>query len=78
MFFGFIGIVELALGLILIPLCLLSFVFWIWMLIHAIRNDGLSDTQKLIWVVVIVFTHFVGALIYLFVGLPKRRISTSA
>ena len=78
MFFGFIGIAEMFLTLLLLPLCLLSFVFWIWMLIHAIKNDGLSDTEKLIWVVVIVFTHFIGALIYMFVGRPKRRISASA
>ena len=78
MFFGFIGIAEMFLTLLLLPLCLLSFVFWIWMLIHAIKNDGLSDTEKLIWVVVIVFTHFIGALIYMFVGRPKRRISAGA
>ena len=78
MVLGFIGIGELFAMLFLLPLCLLSFAFWIWMLIHAIKNDGLSDTEKLIWVIVIVFTHFIGALIYFFVGRPRRRISASA
>ena len=48
-------------------------VFWIWMLIHAISNKGVTDNEKLIWVLVIVFTHFIGALIYFFVGRPKQN-----
>ncbi len=78
MHLGFIGlgIVELFLALILAPLCLLTFVFWIWMLVHAITNTGLTDVEKLIWVIVLLFTHFIGALIYFFVGRPKRKIAS--
>ncbi len=50
---------------------LAAFVFWIWMLVHAITNKALTDTEKIVWVIVIVFTHFIGALIYFFVGRPK-------
>jgi hypothetical protein len=57
--------------LVLAPLAVLSMVFWIWMLIHAIQNKGLTDTEKIIWVLVIVFLHVLGALIYFFVGRPK-------
>ena len=57
--------------LVLAPLTVLSMVFWIWMLIHAIQNKGLTDTEKIIWVLVIVFLHLLGALIYFFVGRPK-------
>lgn len=45
-----------------------SFVLWLYALIDAIKNPRLSDQQRLIWVLVIVFTHFIGALIYLVVG----------
>jgi hypothetical protein len=47
------------------------FAFWIWMLIHAITNKGLTDVEKLIWVLVVIFLHALGALIYFFVGKPK-------
>ena len=72
---GFIGlgILEFFLVLFLAPLALLAFAFWIWMLVHAITNNGLTDIEKLIWVIVILFTHFIGAVIYFFVGRPKRR-----
>jgi hypothetical protein len=74
-FIGF-GILELFLVLFLAPLAVLTFAFWIWMLVHAITNNGLTDIEKLIWVIVILFTHFIGAAIYFFVGRPKRRTAS--
>jgi hypothetical protein len=78
MHLGFIGlgILEFFLVLFLAPLALLTFAFWIWMLVHAISNNGLTDIEKLIWVIVILFTHFIGAAIYFFAGRPKRRTAT--
>jgi hypothetical protein len=78
MHLGFIGlgILEFFLVLFLAPLALLAFAFWIWMLVHAITNNGLTDIEKLIWVIVILFTHFIGAVIYFFVGRPKRRMAS--
>ena len=78
MHLGFIGlgILEFFLVLFLAPLALLAFAFWIWMLVHAITNNGLTDIEKLIWVIVILFTHFIGAAIYFFVGRPKRRMAS--
>ncbi len=60
---------------LLLPLLLVGlvmFAFWIWMLVDALTNQGLDSNEKLIWTVVIVFTHFIGALIYFFIGRPKR------
>ncbi len=68
-----LGIGGLFLAVLLAPLCLLSFIFWIWMLVHAISNNALSDMEKLIWVMVMIFTHFLGAAIYFFVRRPKQR-----
>ncbi len=58
--------------LFIFPFVLLTFVFWIWMLIDCIKSD-LRDTDKLLWVLIIFFFHFLGALIYLiFVKLNKN------
>ncbi|MBI3878493.1 MAG: PLDc_N domain-containing protein [Verrucomicrobia bacterium] len=46
--------------------------FWVWMLVDCIRNPRLTDQQRLIWVPVIVFTHWLGALIYLLAGRNPR------
>jgi hypothetical protein len=63
--FGLLAILVMA------AIALALFAFWIWMLIHAITNKGLTDTEKIIWVLVVLFLHFLGALIYFFVGRPK-------
>ncbi len=72
------GEIVLILGLCLFaPLAVLSFVFWIWMLIHAVTNKGLGDGEKVAWVLVILFLHFIGALIYFFAGRPKQRLGAA-
>jgi hypothetical protein len=58
---GFLSILGLA-------LC----VFWIWMLVSAIQNKGLTDNERLIWILLIIFTHFIGSLLYFLIGHPKR------
>jgi hypothetical protein len=50
----------------------LSTVFWIWMLVHSIRNENIGGNEKIAWVVAIALTHFLGALIYFFAGRTRR------
>lgn len=47
-------------------------IFWVWMLIDAIQNEPSEGNDKLIWVLVLLFTHMIGALIYFFVRKSKR------
>jgi hypothetical protein len=67
------GIIGLFLILFLATIGLLLFAFWIWMLIDAIQNKGLTDGEKVGWVLAVVFLHFLGALLYFFIGHPKRN-----
>lgn len=66
-------LVLMLLMLFLIPLGIALFVFWIWMLISAIQNKGLAEGEKIAWVLVIALLHFLGALLYFFIGHPKRK-----
>jgi hypothetical protein len=59
--------------LLIIPLSLAVMAFWIWMLVDAAQNKGLSDGEKVAWVLIIALVHFLGALIYFFVGRPKAK-----
>ena len=68
------GIIGLFLILFLVTVGLLVFAFWIWMLIDAIQNKGLTDGEKVGWVLATVFLHFIGALLYFFIGRPKRKM----
>jgi len=66
--------VLLILAVLVIPLVVALFAFWVWMLVHAIQNKGLSDGEKVGWVVAIALVHFLGALLYFFIGRPKGKL----
>lgn len=68
------GIGLLALLGLFVPLGIAAFAFWIWMLIHAAQNKGLTEGEKVAWVLIIALVHFLGALIYFFVGRPKANL----
>jgi hypothetical protein len=55
-------------GFFFLVLVVLSFVFWIWMLVDAIKNPKLDGTQRVVWVLVVLFLHVLGATIYYFAG----------
>jgi len=42
--------------------------FWLWALVDCLQRDFEEPSQKVLWVLVIVFVHFVGALLYVFMG----------
>ena len=66
-----VSIVGLLMVGAMVLIGLACLVFWVWMLIHALTNPGLSGTEKLAWVLVVLFVNTLGALIYFFVGRPK-------
>ena len=77
MIVGFLGGLE---GLLLFLfgglISLVLFAFWIWMLIDCLTNGGIAGSEKIAWVIVVVLLPLVGSLIYLFVGRPKRRMTS--
>ena len=44
---------------------LVTSIFWLWMLVDCLTKRRLPDNEKLIWVVVLLFSHVVGAVLYL-------------
>ena len=66
------GLFSLFMLFIIAVVALVACVFWIWMLISAVVNKGLNDGEKIGWVLVVLFLHFIGAIIYFFIGRPKR------
>jgi len=49
---------------------IVTFLLWIWSLIHCIKNRYLSDNNRIIGVVLIVLLGLIGSLVYLF--LPRE------
>ena len=67
---------ELVVGLIFITamggIGVLGTIFWIWMLIDCAKNEPREGNDRVLWVLIIALTHFVGALIYYFARRPER------
>jgi hypothetical protein len=64
--FGFNGwsLSLMSIGLFGVLFWAVSAIFWIWMLIDCVTNDFRRDTDKIVWILVIIFLHVLGALIY--------------
>ena len=50
---------------------MLGSLFWLWMLVECALKEP-NTIEKLIWVIIIVVTHWLGAVIYFFARRPKR------
>ena len=48
-------------------------VFWIWMLIDCVLNRAIKQGPKTLWIVFILLSHWIGALIYFFTGRRLRN-----
>lgn len=54
---------------------LLSFVFWIWILIDCAKNETDIGNTRLIWVIIIFFNLYRGSFfLYYFIRRPKRLL----
>ena len=71
---AFLGPSEvMVLAFLVFPL---GFAFWVWMLVDCVRNPRLTDTERLIWAIVICLAHLLGALIYFFAGRRHSKTQT--
>ena len=53
-------------------LALLGFLFWLWMLVDCATKESDQGNTKIVWIIIIVFTNFIGAVIYFFVQRRQR------
>ena len=56
---AFMGLIGLA-----------SVAFWIWALVDCINNK--TDNDRILWVLVIIFVHTLGAILYVIFGRNSR------
>jgi len=55
------------LWLAMIALAILAFVFWIFMIIDVAKRKFKDETEKIVWILVVVLAGIIGAIIYYFV-----------
>lgn len=66
------GIFKLFWVLGMMTFGVLGTAFWIWMLIDCAKNEPRKGNDRIVWILVIALTHWIGAAIYFFVRRPER------
>ena len=67
---GSLGLGEVFFLLIAL-IGLAASVFWVWMIIDCATKEPAEGNDKLVWILIIVFTHWVGSPIYYFIRRPQ-------
>jgi hypothetical protein len=47
-------------------------ILWVWMIVDCATKEPSEGNDKIVWILVILLTHCIGALIYLLARRPKR------
>jgi cytochrome c oxidase assembly factor CtaG len=47
-------------------------IFWTVMIIECATKEPDTGNTKIVWIIIVVFTHIIGACIYYFVRRPER------
>jgi cytochrome c oxidase assembly factor CtaG len=58
--------------LIAVTLFILGSLFWLWMLVDCPMKESSDGSDKLVWIIIIIFTHFIGAVAYFLFRRPQR------
>ncbi|MCL5018701.1 MAG: PLDc N-terminal domain-containing protein [Candidatus Pacearchaeota archaeon] len=67
--FGILSVIGLILSAIV---SIFFFVFWIFMIVDCVKRKFKNDTERIVWLLVVIFAGIVGALIYYFVVKSKK------
>ena len=77
--FDFMGMrgfgLFMGLGVVVLIAAAFLLVFWLWMLIDCLKRDFKRDIDKVVWILVLIFLHILGAIVYYFVvKVPVKNI----
>lgn len=73
------NLLPALLGFLPLIFVALIFSFWVSALVDMLQNTAIQGTEKIVWVLVIIFLNVLGAIIYFFIApRPKLRLNLSA
>ncbi len=57
----------MAMFLVFFVLMIAATAFWVWMILDCLQNELSTGNDKVVWLLLLIFSHFVGTLIYFIV-----------
>lgn len=70
--FNPLGLFFICLVPFLLLIGIAGTIFWIWAIIDCATKEPEQGNDKLVWLLLIIFLHLLGAIIYYFVRRPER------
>ncbi len=55
-----------------------SFVFWLYTLIDCVRREHRNPNDKIVWILLIIFLHVLGSILYLVIQRPNTETPEEA
>lgn len=71
---GFLGLGGAEIFLVALLFLILPLIIIAWALIDVLRSDFQNDTNKIIWVLVILFVPFLGSILYFLIGRKQKAL----
>jgi predicted membrane channel-forming protein YqfA (hemolysin III family) len=68
-----VGLFAIMMFVVIGLLCL---AFWLWMLVECATKEPDTGNTKVVWILIIVFAHIIGAVLYYFIRRPQRYAET--
>ena len=62
-----LGLLTFLLIILVIGIIIFLFIFWILMIIDAATRKFKNETEKIVWILIIIFLQILGAIIYYFI-----------
>ena len=67
-----IPLVFVVIWLVFGILSLLGTAFWIWMIVECATKEPDKGNDKIVWILILIFTHLLGAILYFAIRRPER------
>jgi hypothetical protein len=58
--------------LFVFPIVALLFIFWIWTLVEVVTKEPSEGNDKIVWLILVLFCHFIGSILYCLIRRPER------
>ena len=68
-----IGLYEILIIALVIIFGVFGTIFWIWTILDCAQNESPADNDKIVWILIILLLHWLGAALYTIVRRPQRR-----
>lgn len=66
------GVLPYVVGGFFLLFGLFAFAFWLWNIIDCLKHETSEGNQKLIWILIMFFLSWIGAVIHFFFRRPRR------